>query len=224
MGMMVVPEPASGLKRSEFRHGSASCHQPIPPNLCVVLHPLPNTSSAPPMSSRRSESPEISTHLTPSPAKRTRSSISRGLNSVSPVQQTKTGADSAAISSVPGPKFDTLDPTSTSSSGAGAGAATGNGTGRRVRTRNKPNPALVNLNANGNNGTTGDKSAGKGESEKDGSWSKDKGYGAFVMDLSEDEDEGEGHQEMQVEMDGGSGLGRILGRKKRGEILGVLVA
>lgn len=92
-----------------------------------------------------------------------------------------------------------------------------------MRTRNKPHPALVNLNANGNNGTTGDKSAGKGESEKEGGLgSKEKGHGAFMMDLSDVEDEVD--EEVQVEMDGSSGTGRILGRKKRGEILGVLVA
>jgi hypothetical protein len=133
--------------------------------------------------------------------------------------------DPVGSSSVPGPKFDTVDPNSTLGTAAGAGpgsgaGATGNGTGRRVRTRNKPNPALVNLNANGNNGTTGDKSAGKGESEKDGGLLKEKG--SYMMDLSDVEYEVD--EEMQVEMSGSSGTGGILGRKKRGEILGVLVA
>lgn len=127
------------------------------------------------------------------------------------MQQTKTGVDLAATSSVPAPRFDTaVDPNSTlgtaSATGASSGSATGtgNGTGRRVRTRNKAHPALVHAIANnGNVNVYGDKHT----SENAEGHHKDKG---FFMDLSEGED-GE-------DTDGG------LGRKKRGEILGVLVA
>ena len=187
------------------------------PYYCIYLFTYPQFPSL--LVSRLSiESPEVSTHLTPSPAKRTRSSISKGLNSVSP-SQTKTDP-AAPSSSVAGFDSNTASaPDLGTGATPGAGAATGNGTGRRVRTRNKPHPALVNLNANGN-GNVNDKSAGKGETEKDGLASKEKG--SFMMDLSEDEDKGD--EEMEIEMDESSGLGRILGRKKRGEILGVLVA